>query len=151
MKEKIISNNLRVDPRYARGKKYKKAMSEIVSANVCPFCPKTFKWHTNPILKHDRKWFITKSFNPYKNSEYHFLIIGEKHKEFISDLSMSDWKSVLNLISWALKKFNIDGAGLILRFGNTLKTGATVKHLHYHLIAPKIKNGKALPVYFPIG
>lgn len=150
MKEEKTKHS-KVDPRNARGGKYKNIMNQIVAENVCPFCPKTFKWHTKPILKNDGQWFITENFNPYQNSKNHLLIIGKKHKEFLSELSLRDWKSIFTLIDWALKKFKIDGGGIVMRFGNTLKTGATIKHLHMHLITPLVKKGKALPVYFPIG
>jgi dihydrofolate reductase len=140
-----------VDKRYAKGKMYKKVINEISSKKVCPFCPETFKWHTKPILKHQNSWFITENFNPYKSAEFHFLIIGEEHKEDLSELSSVDWKSITSLCTWAIKKYKIKGGGIIIRFGDTLYTGATVKHLHLHLISPKVKNGKASPVYFPIG
>lgn len=145
------TNKVFVDPRYAKGKTYKKVVEEIQTEEVCPFCPKTFKWHTKPILKNNCGWFITENFNPYKNAKYHFLIIGKKHKETLSDLTLKDWKSILLLIKWALKKFDIDGGGITMRFGNTIKTGATVKHFHCHLITPVVKKGKTMPVYFPIG
>jgi ATP adenylyltransferase len=140
-----------VDKRFAKGRMYKKVINEIASQKVCPFCPETFKWHTKPILKRLDGWLITENFNPYKNTKFHFLIIGEKHKEEISDLSVTDWKSISSLMSWAIIKYNIKGGGITLRFGNSLYTGATVKHLHFHLISPEIHGGKAKPVYFPIG
>ena len=46
-----------------------------------------------------------------------------------------------------LKKYNIKGGVLALRFGDTAYTGATVCHLHFHLIVPK----KSQTVNFPIG
>lgn len=141
----------KVDPRNARTKKYKKVMGEILAEGVCPFCPETFKWHTKPILKYDGQWLITENFNTYKNAQFHFIIIGKKHKEMLSELTSGDWKSILNLIAWALKKFKIKGGGITMRFGDTLYTGATIKHLHAHLIVPIIKKGKVQPVYFPIG
>lgn len=149
MKEK--SKTAKVNPRNARRKKYKGIINEILSEGVCPFCPETFKWHTKPILKYNGPWFVTENFNPYKNSKFHFLIISKKHKEKLSELTMRDWKSILELIGWTLKKFKIKGGGITMRFGDTLYTGATVKHLHAHLIVPVVKNGKPFPVYFPIG
>jgi ATP adenylyltransferase len=142
---------LLVDKRFAKGKMYKKVIQEIANENVCPFCPETFKWHTKPILKYDSDWFITENFNPYKDTAFHFLIISKKHNENFSDLSSSDWKSVALLCNWVIKKYKIKGGGLTMRFGNTLYTGATIKHIHFHLISPKIAKGKAKPVYFPIG
>jgi len=38
-----------------------------------------------------------------------------------------------------------------MRFGDSDYTGATVTHLHLHLMVPKLKRGKALTVEFPIG
>lgn len=145
------SRTAKVDPRNARDKGYKRIITEILGQGVCPFCPETFKWHTKPILKYDGQWFITENFTPYKNSRFHFIIIGKKHKELLSDLTTRDWKRILGLIDWALKKFKIKGGGITMRFGDTLFTGATVKHIHAHLIVPIVKKGKPLPVYFPIG
>ncbi len=140
-----------VDPKFARGKMYKKVIHEIAAEKVCPFCPETFKWHTKPILKHKDDWFITENFNPYKDTQFHFLIISKKHNENFSDLSFVDWESVSLLCNWAVKKYKIKGGGLTMRFGETLYTGATIKHIHFHLISPKNVRGKVKPVYFPIG
>ncbi len=140
-----------VDTKFARGKMYKKVIKEIASEKVCPFCPETFKWHTKPILKYVGDWFITENFNPYKSTEFHFLIISKRHNENFSDLSQIDWKSVSSLCNWAIKEYKIKGGGLTMRFGDTHYTGATIKHIHFHLISPKNVKGKVKPVYFPIG
>lgn len=144
------SNKL-VDNRYAKSGMYKKVIDEIASQKVCPFCPETFKWHTKPILKRLDGWLITENFSPYENAKFHFLIVGEKHKEEMSELTPKDWRSITSLISWATNEFKIKGGGITMRFGDSLYTGATVKHLHLHLISPEVKSGKAKPVYFPIG
>jgi len=140
-----------VNPRFAKGNEYKKVISDIVNEGKCPFCPENFKYHKNPVLKKGGGWFITKSSWPYKNSKYHFLIIGKNHKDNFNQLSINDFKTVKILATWAIKKFNLKGGGLILRFGDTNHTGATVTHLHFHLITPTLKNGKSVPINFPIG
>ena len=140
-----------VNPRFAKGNEYKKVINNIVAEGKCPFCPENFKYHKNPVLKKENGWFITKSSWPYKNSKYHFLIISKNHKDNFNQLSIKDFKTVKTLTSWAIKKFNLKGGGLMLRFGNTNHTGATVTHLHFHLIIPALKNGKSVPVNFPIG
>jgi diadenosine tetraphosphate (Ap4A) HIT family hydrolase len=145
------NNRKIVNPRFARGKKYKKVLHEIESVGVCPFCPKNFRWHTKPILKQSDDWFITENFNPYKNSQYHFVIINKKHKERFSELSLADWRNMARLALWAIKKFKIKGGGFALRFGDAAFTGATVCHIHAHVIVPKVKNKESVPVFFPIG
>lgn len=142
--------NLKVDPRNARAEGYRQIMGEIVSEGACPLCP-PMKWHPNPILKDDGGWFITENSHPYPNAKFHFLLISKKHIEGISELSVKDLKSILNLINWANKKFKIVGGGLTIRLGDTLYTGATIKHLHAHWIVPIVENGEPRPVYFPIG
>jgi len=140
-----------VDTRYAKSKGYKKILDEIKNEGVCPFCPENFKWHTNPILKEYGGWLITKNFRPYKNSQFHFLIVKKTHKEQLVDLKSGDWKAINNLAVWAIEKYNIKGGALAMRFGNTGYTGATVCHIHAHLIVPKVVKGKTMPVEFPIG
>ncbi len=142
--------DFKVDPRYAKTEQYKQDMKEIVSEGVCPLCP-PLKWHTKPILKDDGRWFITENSHPYPNTEHHLLIISKRHIELLPDLKIADLKSVLALSNWATNKLGISGGGLTMRFGETLFTGATVKHLHAHLIVPKVDGEKVLPVYFPIG
>lgn len=142
--------NLKVDPRNARTKEYKQALTESIAEDVCPLCP-PMKWHPNPILKNDGNWLITKTSQPYPNSKNHFLLICKKHIETLSDLSEKDLKSILNLVKWATKKFDLKGGGITMRFGETLYTGATIKHLHAHLIVPNVEGDKVSPVWFPIG
>ncbi len=138
-----------VDTHYARSEFYKKVLIDVKSEKVCPLC--TLKWHTKPILKTIGGWFITETFQPYPNAALHFLIIGKRHKENLAELTAGDWKEISQLQKWAAKKYNIQGGGIAMRFGDTAYTGATVAHLHMHLIVPKLKRGRAMPVMFPFG
>lgn len=140
-----------VNPRFARKGEYEQVIKKIISEGHCPFCPENFKYHKNPILKKTENWLITKSSWPYKNSKEHFLIINLKHKEKFAEIKLNDFNEIMLLVNWAIKKFKLKGGGLTLRFDNTNYTGSSVAHLHFHLITPKFKNGKSLPVNFPIG
>ncbi|MBI5401551.1 HIT domain-containing protein [Candidatus Wolfebacteria bacterium] len=140
-----------VNPRFAREGEYKNVIQTIIKEGKCPFCPENFKYHKNPVLKNTKSWFITKSSWPYKNTKEHLIIIGKKHKENFRDIKLNDFKEIILLTNWAIKKFKIKGGGLTLRFGDTNHTGSSVAHIHFHLIAPKIKNNKSVPVNFPIG
>ncbi len=142
-----------VDRRFAKGKEYRAVIEAIAKERVCPFCPENFRWHKNPILKRRGAWFITKSSWPYKNTKFHFIILTLKHKENFGELSQQDWKQIISLAKWAISKFEIKGGGLAMRFGETVYTGATVCHLHAHLIVPQLKPDKrtAKTVMFPIG
>jgi len=142
-----------VNKTFAMGKgEYEEVISSIEKKGKCPFCPDNFKYHKEPILKTEKDWFITKNSWPYKNAEYHFIIIGKKHKENFSQLNETDFGSVKKLTNWAIKKYKIKGGALTIRFGDTDHTGATVCHLHFHLISPELdKKHQGKTVFFPIG
>jgi diadenosine tetraphosphate (Ap4A) HIT family hydrolase len=141
-----------VDPRNAKSGEYSKVINTIASEAKCPFCPDNFKYHKNPILKKEGLWFITQNSWPYQNSKYHFVIIGDSHKERFAELTAEDWESIRVLINWAIRRYKIPGGGIAMRFGETTYTGATVVHLHAHLIVPEIdSSGLAIPVNFPLG
>lgn len=143
-----------VDLRFAKKRKsYLKTLETIQETGKCPFCPENFLYHKNPVLKKNGGWIITQSSWPYPNSKYHFLLIPEKHKEELGEFDSSDLGAILKLANWVIEKYKIKGGGLSLRFGDSLYTGASVCHLHFHLLVPKIdkKRKKVKAVYFGIG
>lgn len=141
-----------VNPTFAKSKEYGNTIADIINAGICPFCPDTFLWHPWPILHRVGNWAITRSGWPYENAEYHFLLIGDRHIITDTEMTTRDEICVRQLTKWAVGRFNLKGWGRIERSGNTDHTGATVQHLHFHLIQPKLgPDGKALTVWFPIG
>lgn len=142
-----------VDPHYAKSKEYRKVILEINQKGKCPFCADNFKYHKHPILKRSGDWFATKISWPYKNTRLHFLIIGEKHKEKVSELTSKDMKSIFTLLQWLEMTFELPGGAFAMRFGETSYTGATVCHLHCHVIVPKLnaRTKRAKTVVFPVG
>jgi len=142
-----------VNTKNARKGQYKKVIKKIASTGKCPFCKEDFKYHEKPVFKQRNGWFLTENSWPYKNSRYHLIIICDKHKENFSELTKKDLESVNFLANFAIKKYKIKGGALAMRFGDTDYTGASVAHLHFHIISPKInkKTGRARTVHFPIG
>ena len=137
----------------ARKGEYQKIITKIALTGKCPFCKDNFKYHKEPIIKQKKDWLLTKASWPYKNIHCHFLILGEKHKENFSQLTKNDLITISYLTRWAIKKYQIKGGALAIRFGQTDYTGASVSHLHFHLISPEInkKTKRAKVVNFPIG
>lgn len=131
--------------------KYLSTLKDIARSGVCPLCPKTMRWHTKPILKRHRGWLITENLNLYKNAQHHFLVIGQTHKENMRELNARDWSAIAFLLNWAIKKYHIKGGGIAMRFGEPAYTGATIRHLHLHLLMPRIARDKAKSVHFGIG
>lgn len=144
-----------VDQRYAGRKDddYGNVIADILEKGCCPFCPEFFKWHRKSILEEKDGWLITESSWPYKNTEHHLIIIPRRHMEKIEELKNSDLATAFELMNNFIKKHNIPGGGITLRFGDTRYTGATVTHLHFHFFVPhkKPENDVSETIYFPIG
>lgn len=151
-KQQVKKKTRVVNPRFAKGKEYRQVIGAIDKIGHCPFCPENFKYHKKPILKKMSGWALTENSWPYKNTEKHFIIISSKHKEALEELTARDFDAILKLSRWAVRTYKIQGGALALRFGKTDFTGATVSHLHAHLISPSLrKDGRANTVSFPIG
>ncbi len=142
-----------VDLTNARVPAYFTTLREIQATGCCPFCPEHFWWHPHPITFHEGGWRLTPNAHPYENAMHHFLIIPNRHYTGIWDVTPQDWRSVRGLMLRACSRFKFNGGGLALRYGDSKLSGATVQHIHFHLIVPKVDKatGRALPVYFPIG
>ncbi len=142
-----------VNLKNARKGEYQRVIEKIASTGKCPFCKEDFKYHTKPVFKQKNGWFLTENSWPYKNSRLHLIIICDKHKENFSELTKKDLVAVDFLANFAVKKYKIKGGALAMRFGDTDYTGASVSHLHFHIISPKInkKTGRARTVNFPVG
>lgn len=138
---------------FARTQGYKKILEDIINTQKCPFCHDNFKYHKKPILKIYNGWMATENSWPYAGTKRHFIIISIKHKNKFSDISSKDFQAVQYLVNWLIKKYKIKGGGLTLRFGEQIYTGATVSHLHFHLIQPQLKpkTKKAKTIWFAIG
>ena len=142
-----------VNTKNARKGEYENIIKQIATTGKCPFCKENFKYHKKPIYKKIGKWFLTNNSWPYKNAKHHLLILGYDHKENFSQLTNKDLESVAYLTRWAIKKWKIKGGGLTMRFGDTDYTGASVSHIHFHIISPEIdkKTKVSKSVNFPIG
>jgi len=146
-------NKAGIAKNFAKNENYRQTLETIIKTDKCPFCPDNFKYHKKPILKEHQGWLATENSWPYNNTKHHFIFIAKEHKENFSDLTDADFQAIRFLINWIIDKYKIKGGGLTLRFGEQTFTGATVSHLHFHLIVPQLNNETKLAktINFPIG
>ncbi len=114
--------------------KYARVINEIAEHGVCPFCEENLsKYHKNPV--EERKfWWVTDNMYPYTPTLHHRLIIHKKHIEHYSELSSEAKAELDQIFQDEMTKQNIDGGALVMRFGTTKYTGASVIHLHCHIV-----------------
>lgn len=122
-----------------RSKDQLRVMQDIQKSQECPFCPENLeKYHKQPVFKKGAHWILTRNQWPYENTDQHLLAIASYHAERFSDLKPGSFDELQEQISWAISEFKIAAGGLAMRFGDTSRNGATVRHLHAHLIVPKL-------------
>jgi len=112
-------------------------MRQIRAAGHCPLCLENLaKYHSNPIIYNGNWWLVTPNQWPYPDTQTHLLLIPKEHIEIISDLTI-DALAEFKRIMENLEKQGFIGGGVCVRSGDPLLSGATVKHLHVQVIAPK--------------
>ncbi len=132
-------------------------MKKIQEEGFCPFCRENLgKSELEPAIKDINLefWSVRKNRWPYENTKVHFLIIANEHVEKISEIKPEAWGELKKIIDWAEKKYELDSGAIGLRFGNPKKNGATVDHLHCHIITADITDRddpKYRPVRFRVG
>lgn len=151
-----------VDITYAEsegGSDYLKFLEVMQEEGKCPFCPETLL-ETHDIISDAggiaTRWLLTSCRWPYKNTEYHFLIVPERHMVELDEMIDRDWIAVSYLVKVLTDDLAVAtfGGGLAIRFGEN--SGVTVRHLHFYFIVPKTnpETGKVFPgqhVIFSIG
>lgn len=154
---KVPSGTHLVDAHYTRGDQQYEAMMAKVAQDgyKCPFC--TMAVHPKPIIRHSKNktWFVTERHEVPASVASYLLIIPRRHLVNHRAMTAADDAAVRELVTWAEATYGLRGFGLAIRSGNSKLTGATVRHLHYHLVTPKInpkdRKRRAIPYHFPIG
>lgn len=117
----------------ARPGHYSDVISDIAEKKVCPFCKEQImNFHKKPIVEKDH-WLVTDNMYPYKPAKNHLLLIHKKHIEHVQDISTEAWRELKQIIDSSSKDRAISGGSLMMRFGESQYTGASVLHLHAHI------------------
>ncbi len=113
---------------------YGEVIRKIAKDGVCPFCREHLtEYHKHP-LDERKFWWITDNMWPYKPSLQHKLVIHKEHVSHVNELSNDAWVELLEIQKELSAKLNIVGGTLVMRFGETHFTGASVSHLHTNLV-----------------
>lgn len=113
---------------------YGDVIARIAKDGVCPFCSEHLrKYHKNSIKK-KIYWLVTGNMYPYKPTKHHLLIILKRHIVNMAEATAGELMELFKIVENEIKKLSIDGGTFIMRFGDTRFTGASVSHLHAHIV-----------------
>lgn len=138
-------DNARVDEQRA-------VMAKSEADGVCPFCPEHLEqYHKDPILLEGLYWIATPNSWPYEHTKHQILLISRSHVEHIKDLPEGAGEELIQMTRKLAEQFNTPGGAICMRFGDTLYSAGSVKHVHAQLIVPDIEAADYEPVRFKIG
>lgn len=126
----------------ARDPEQIRRMEELKIKGECHFCGDAPKKHTAPIIYENPHWFVTANDFPYKGSVHHYLIVSRQHVTQVDHLSVESWLELPNAIKWLKNHLGVDGFSIFVRSGKMSVTGATLDHVHWHLIVGEEKSDK---------
>lgn len=148
MSEFVSLDNAQVVPR----SDYTAVINEIIAAGNCPFCNEHLpKHHKNPILFENDSWILTKNGWPYAGTEFHLLVLAKRHVTEMTDLSETEQHHFFNCISWFKETYTTTGWTVLWRNGDTALTGASVNHLHAHIIVGQKKGEESESITALVG
>lgn len=126
---------------------YADTLRMIIAKGFCPFCEENLDWyHRRPLLYKSTHWLVTRNSWPYKGTQFHVLFIARKHIERIEEMSATMLLDLQDLYKKLTEKEGIRGSTLMIRSGDTKITGATVNHLHAHVVVggPRTEHSKPI-------
>lgn len=129
----------------ARTPEQVEVMEQIRKDGVCPFCIEHFrKYHPKPILRETDWWVVTENMSPYEGARVHYIFVYKPvHITRPNELSAEALTDLFALLDWATEDNNVAGGTFLMRFGDTAYNGASVDHLHAHLVATE-KSGPGM-------
>ncbi|MFH1089435.1 MAG: hypothetical protein V1716_03360 [Candidatus Uhrbacteria bacterium] len=124
-----------VNLKHARTEAQVKVMTQIQKDGVCPFCLEHFlKYHPKPIIDQNDFWLVTENMSPYEGSVHHFLFVCKRHFTMPDKMTGEERIALFDLVGLMIEKNKILGGSILIRFGDTRFTGASVDHFHAHLV-----------------
>jgi len=127
-----------IDTSKARSAEQYEQFRRIEIEGECPFCPDAVQ-DASPdemnVVGHEPGWTVINNMIPYENSEVHFVLIPDRHICAPSELTQDEWIQLHDVLQKYTSDLNF--GGIAMRFGDFTQTGASVAHLHVHIIKPE--------------
>jgi diadenosine tetraphosphate (Ap4A) HIT family hydrolase len=139
-----------VIPAETRSDEQRKVYEEIARSCECPFCEPNFqKKHKKPILRQTSHWTVTENQWPYEGAQLCVLLVYRtKHVRTFAEIPSAAQADFFDCVAWVNERYEIESGAVVIRYGKPGDNGASVEHLHGHVVVgfPKALGGQSLKV-----
>jgi diadenosine tetraphosphate (Ap4A) HIT family hydrolase len=122
-------------------------MQRLEAAGVCLFCPDGLAaQNRQEIVLRTRHWSVTPNAFPYRGTKLHLLLLPDQHAADLLDLDPAVQADFWTVLGQVREQFGLDYYGLGVRNGDCRYTGATITHVHAHVLTGHQAAGPDGPV-----
>jgi diadenosine tetraphosphate (Ap4A) HIT family hydrolase len=110
-------------------------MERLEAAGICLFCPDGLRDHARQqILWETEHWTVTPNEFPYPGTSLHLLIVPHAHAADVLDLDAAVQQDFFIALGRVRERYGLRHYGLGMRNGDCRFTGATITHVHAHVL-----------------
>ncbi|HEY2287622.1 MAG TPA: HIT family protein [Streptosporangiaceae bacterium] len=110
-------------------------MQRLEAAGVCLFCPGELGQHAGAAaFLRTEHWTVMPNDFPYAGTSLHLLLLPRAHVGDMLDLSPAAQADFFTALGTACQHYGFRHYGLGVRNGDCRYTGATIVHLHAHVV-----------------
>lgn len=122
-------------------------MLALEAKGICLFCPEHLAGDESHVIYHLTEWWtVTNNRFPYDGARLHLLLIPSVHVRDLVDLPTAAQADFWGVLGWCRDRWGFNFYGLGARCGDFRFTGATLEHLHLHLMVGDVSNPDHEPV-----
>jgi ATP adenylyltransferase len=110
-------------------------MQRLEERGLCLFCPDGLREHERQrVLTETKHWTITPNEFPYPGTSLHLLLVPRQHAGDLLDLEPDVQADFWTALAWIRDRYGLSYYGLGVRNGDCRYSGATIRHVHAHVL-----------------
>jgi ATP adenylyltransferase len=122
-------------------------MLRLESAKVCIFCPANLDEDADQrVVYRNDHWTVTPNKFPYTGTKLHLLLIPHAHVADLVELESDSHAAFWPALAWIRDHYGLTSYGVGARNGDGRFTGATIEHVHVHVIVGDVDDPAHRPV-----